>query len=96
MCSARVEFAVDATVEAVADRPAQRRTDRSCGGEFGVWGSTYVAIRVVVESVPPLAAAGVRFLTAGILLGAFLTARGANERWRIPRRKCGRSPASVS
>ena len=40
-----------------------------------VWGSTYLAIRVVVESAPPLLAMGARFLLAGALLGAFLAIR---------------------
>ncbi len=34
-----------------------------------VWGSTYLAMRVVVREMPPLAAAGTRFLTAGSLMG---------------------------
>ena len=35
-----------------------------------IWGSTYLAIRFAVESIPPLVAAGIRHLTAGgILLG---------------------------
>ncbi len=33
-----------------------------------VWGSTYLAIRVVVETLPPLLAAGVRFVIAGAIL----------------------------
>lgn len=41
-----------------------------------VWGSTYLAIRVVVETLPPFLSAGVRFVVAGGLLFAFLSARG--------------------
>ncbi|WP_156293777.1 drug/metabolite exporter YedA [Serratia oryzae] len=41
-----------------------------------VWGSTYFAIRVGVESWPPLMMAGIRFLVAGIALFAFLVLRG--------------------
>jgi drug/metabolite transporter (DMT)-like permease len=38
---------------------------------YVVWGSTYLAIAVMIETLPPLIAAGIRFLTAGILvLGA--------------------------
>jgi drug/metabolite transporter (DMT)-like permease len=37
-----------------------------------VWGSTYLAIRVVVETIPPLLSAGVRFGTAGLVLVAVL------------------------
>jgi drug/metabolite transporter (DMT)-like permease len=33
-----------------------------------VWGSTYFAIRVAVESLPPLLMAGARFLLAGLIL----------------------------
>ena len=36
-----------------------------------IWGSTYFAIRVAVESIPPLAMMGVRCLTAGLLLYAW-------------------------
>ena len=35
-----------------------------------VWGSTYLAMRVVVGEMPPAAAAAVRFLTAGTLMAA--------------------------
>ena len=42
---------------------------------YVVWGSTYLAIRVMVETIPPLVGAGVRFLLAGLLLGALLVAR---------------------
>lgn len=41
-----------------------------------VWGSTYLAIRVVVETLPPFLSAGVRFVIAGGLLFAFLSALG--------------------
>ncbi|WP_255249176.1 EamA family transporter, partial [Enterobacter hormaechei] len=33
-----------------------------------IWGSTYFVIRIGVESWPPLMMAGIRFLTAGVLL----------------------------
>jgi drug/metabolite transporter (DMT)-like permease len=42
-----------------------------------VWGSTYLAIRVMVETVPPLLGAGVRFgLAGGVLLLALAARRG--------------------
>jgi carboxylate/amino acid/amine transporter len=41
-----------------------------------IWGSTYFVIRIGVESWPPLMMAGVRFLSAGALLLAFLLLRG--------------------
>ena len=43
-------------------------------GAFGivyvVWGSTYLAIRIAIETIPPLLMAGTRFLVAGALLYA--------------------------
>lgn len=41
-----------------------------------VWGSTYLAIRIAVETLPPFLMAGVRFLIAGAALYAFLRLRG--------------------
>ncbi|HWV57207.1 MAG TPA: EamA family transporter, partial [Longimicrobiales bacterium] len=41
-----------------------------------VWGSTYLAIRYAVETLPPLLMAGTRFLVAGGLLYAWLLLRG--------------------
>ena len=40
-----------------------------------VWGSTYLAIRVMVETVPPLLGAGVRFLVAGAVMVGVLSLR---------------------
>lgn len=40
------------------------------------WGTTYVAIRVAVESYPPFFMAGVRFVLAGSTLFTFLALRG--------------------
>jgi drug/metabolite transporter (DMT)-like permease len=54
-----------------------------------VWGSTYLAIRVVVESVPPLLGMGARFLVAGILLGLFLLATRGRAALRVRPRQLG-------
>ena len=43
---------------------------------YVVWGSTYLAIRVAVETLPPFLMAGVRHLVAGIVLYAFAIRRG--------------------
>jgi len=51
-----------------------------------VWGSTYLAIRVAVETMPPFAMAATRFLIAGTLMGGVLLLRGAAwptaKQWR--------------
>jgi drug/metabolite transporter (DMT)-like permease len=54
-----------------------------------VWGSTYLAIRVVVESAPPLLAMGSRFLVAGMLLAAFLLVRRGWGALRVRPRQLG-------
>jgi drug/metabolite transporter (DMT)-like permease len=41
-----------------------------------IWGSTYLGIRVAIETMPPFLMAGVRFLLAGGVLLAFLRWRG--------------------
>lgn len=42
------------------------------GAIYLIWGSTYLAIRLMVETVPPALGAGVRFLIAGGAMVAFL------------------------
>jgi drug/metabolite transporter (DMT)-like permease len=46
---------------------------------YVVWGSTYLAIRFAVESIPPLLMAGTRFLAAGGLLYAWYAARSSRS-----------------
>ena len=46
-----------------------------------IWGSTYLAIRYAVESIPPLLMAGARHFTAGLLLYAFARSRATAPKW---------------
>src|ERR1700694_4136342 len=43
---------------------------------YFVWGSTYLAILVVVREVPPFLLAAMRFLVAGLILYSWMIARG--------------------
>jgi drug/metabolite transporter (DMT)-like permease len=54
---------------------------------YVVWGSTYLAIRIMVEQMPPLLSAGIRFLTAGILVAAVLALRGGLRRLAVTTRE---------
>ncbi|MBZ0112286.1 MAG: EamA family transporter [Thermoanaerobaculia bacterium] len=56
-----------------------------------VWGSTYLAIRFAVESLPPLLMAAVRFLIAGGILCAWRASRGDS----LPTRRQLRNSAIV-
>src|SRR4030095_12039137 len=42
---------------------------------YFVWGSTYFAIKIAVDTLPPLLTAGSRFFAAGLILTALLAAR---------------------
>ena len=42
-----------------------------------VWGSTYLGIRVAIETMPPVLMAGMRFVVSGVLIFTFLLIRGA-------------------
>ena len=42
-----------------------------------IWGSTYIAIRWAIETLPPFVMAGLRFVSAGALLYAWARLRGA-------------------
>lgn len=46
---------------------------------YVVWGSTYLAIRIMVRDLPPMASASWRYLAAAVVLAAILAARGG---WR--------------
>lgn len=70
-----------------ASRPGHRAAVFwSFAAIYVVWGSTYLAIRVMVTEVPPFLAAGCRFLVAGGLLYAWARLRGtpapAPRLWR--------------
>ena len=54
---------------------------------YVVWGSTYLAIRVMVEDLPPMSSASWRYLVAGLLLGTILAARSGTRRLRATPRE---------
>jgi drug/metabolite transporter (DMT)-like permease len=52
-----------------------------------VWGSTYLAIKITVRTMPALLSAGLRFMLAGLLLAAILALR--RTPLRVPWRQAG-------
>ncbi len=47
-----------------------------------IWGSTYLAISLAVDSIPPLLMMGIRCTAAGALLLIWGAARGERAEWR--------------
>lgn len=60
-----------------AGPPSRRKVLAAFAAIYIIWGSTYLAIRFAIETLPPFLMAGVRFTIAGSLLYAWARARGA-------------------
>jgi drug/metabolite transporter (DMT)-like permease len=58
-------------------RPSKAMVAAAFAAVCLIWGSTYLAIRVAIDTMPPLLMAGSRFLVAGGVLYAWLRLRGA-------------------
>ncbi|MFF7779439.1 EamA family transporter [Streptomyces tanashiensis] len=72
--------------------PARRITGAvwaALGIVYVVWGSTYLGIRIVVETLPPFLSGGARFVTAGLLLAAIVAWRQGPAALRVTRRELG-------
>ena len=53
------------------------------GTVYVAWGSTYLAVRIMVNEMPAVLGSGLRALAAGALIAAFLTAWGGAKRLRV-------------
>jgi drug/metabolite transporter (DMT)-like permease len=80
---------VAAAPAAVQTAPSPSLVWLCLGIVYVVWGSTYLAIRVAVETMPPLLMGAARFTTAGVLLYAVARARGAPSVRTLSRRQIG-------
>ena len=60
------------------------------GTVYIVWGSTYLAIAYVVDTLPPILSGGIRFTVAGSLLLAFILAQAWWRRRRAPASRLAR------
>ena len=64
---------------------AKTRIVAAFAAVYLIWGSTYLTIRIAIDTLPPMLMAGARFFIAGLVLFAFTFRRGApRERitWR--------------
>lgn len=60
-----------------APEPTTAKLLAAFAAVYVIWGSTYLAIRFAIETIPPLFMASVRFLVAGGMLYAWARRRGA-------------------
>lgn len=67
--------------------PPAWKTWTALGLVYVVWGSTYLAIAYVVDTLPALLSASVRFAVAGLLLAAYLRLRRGRAAFRATRRE---------
>jgi drug/metabolite transporter (DMT)-like permease len=65
-----------AEAEAEAPRASSTSIWAALSVIYVVWGTTYLAIRVTNQTLPPLLAASLRFLVAGVVLYAWAVRRG--------------------
>ncbi|MFL6128167.1 MAG: EamA family transporter [Mycobacteriales bacterium] len=61
---------------------------------YVVWGSTYLAIRYAIETMPPMLSAGVRFLLAGLIMLAVVVAVRGWDALRVSRAQASTAAAS--
>ena len=71
--------------------PAAWKVWTALGLVYVFWGSTYLAIVYVVESLPSLLSASVRFAVAGLLVLLYLLVRRGSSALRATRRQVGAS-----
>lgn len=67
--------------------PPAWKTWTALGLVYVVWGSTYLAIAYVVDTLPALLSASVRFAVAGLLLAVYLRLRRGRAAFRATRRE---------
>src|SRR5215207_4586772 len=62
--------------ETIRPRPGAALVLAAFAAVYTLWGSTYLAIRVAIDTLPPLLMASTRFLVAGGILYAVMRLRG--------------------
>jgi drug/metabolite transporter (DMT)-like permease len=66
-----------ATQTATKARPSTGLVVAAFAAVYVIWGSTYLGIRLAIDSIPPLLMAGCRFVLAGVILYGAMRLRGA-------------------
>ncbi|MGW7432955.1 EamA family transporter [Streptomyces sp. NPDC054861] len=88
--ASEVQTSASGAPHAPAPRPPRRISGAvwvALGIVYVVWGSTYLGIRIVVETMPPFLSAGARFVTAGLILAALIAWRQGPKALKVTRRE---------
>lgn len=89
------EAVVAAVSRGVAPAPVDRRwVPLALVAVYFIWGSTYLAMRVAVEALPPFTMAGLRYTVTGVGLFLFLKLRGAP--WPTARQWWAATPVALA
>ena len=72
-----------AAIAATSERPSRLRVVAAFAAVYVLWGSTYLAIKFALESLPPFWMAASRFLIAGAILYVWARRRGEPAPRRI-------------
>jgi len=66
--------------------PVRKKLVLAFAAVYLIWGSTYLGIKIAIETIPPFLMAGARFIIAGFVLYVWLRRRGAErprpKQWR--------------
>jgi drug/metabolite transporter (DMT)-like permease len=78
----------------VVDRPTRRLPWVALGVVYVLWGSTYLANRYIILSMPPLLASGFRFGAGGLLLGVLVLVTAGPRTFALTRAQLGTAALS--
>jgi drug/metabolite transporter (DMT)-like permease len=84
-CVTRTRPGVDVAAAQSAERPVTVGVLVALGTVYLVWGSTYLAIKYIVGSLPPFLSMGARFLLAGLILVAVVLVFRGRPAFRMTR-----------
>jgi drug/metabolite transporter (DMT)-like permease len=77
-----------------ADQPTRTLPWAALGVVYVLWGSTYLANRYIILSMPPLLASGFRFMTGGLLLGVLVLVVAGPRTFALTRAQLGTAALS--
>src|ERR1044071_1702303 len=79
MAASLMRRTTDMTGTGTLEKPSRLKLVLAFAAVYLIWGSTYLAIRYAIETLPPLLFASTRFLVAGGILYAWARWRGAEK-----------------